>query len=130
MTDAEIAGLARLVEGLNAAGAPVVVEGMRDSAALRAVGYAGRLLEFHGSGGMPGLAERAAGCGRIILLFDCDRKGRQLEAGAARLLSRKAAVDLSFARRLRAATRGRVRCVEELAMYADFVGPRARSPSG
>ena len=95
----------------------VAVEGMRDADALRRLGFSGRLLQFHRFGGMAKFADAAARYKRVIILFDGDRKGRYLTSRAMRLLERRTSVDLSFKRRLRKITCGKVMFTEQLVYY-------------
>lgn len=72
--------LGALLAGLRAADAPVVVEGMRDEAALRALGITAPVLRLHSGVPILHFCEKAArrGIKRVILLTDWDRKGRVL----------------------------------------------------
>ena len=47
----------------------VVVEGKRDSFALKKLGYSGKVLEFHRFGGMINFTDSVAKYENIILLF-------------------------------------------------------------
>ena len=47
----------------------VVVEGKRDSAALRKLGFSGNVLEFHKFGGMINFTDFVARYKNIIILF-------------------------------------------------------------
>ena len=53
----------------------VVVEGKRDSAALKKIGFSGKVVEFHKFGGMINFADSVARHENLIILFDGDRKG-------------------------------------------------------
>ena len=116
----DIAGMRDFVALLNSAGggAAVAVEGRRDSAALRRLGYSGVILEFNRFGGMVDFADHAARYDTVIVLFDRDRKGRYMTGRVARLLQRRTNVEMSFRRRLWKLTRGRVTFIEQLACYA------------
>ena len=99
----------------------VVVEGKRDSRALRKIGYEGKILEFYRFGGIINFADSAANYHRLIILFDRDRKGRILTRKVIQLLQRRTNVDLSFKRRLHTATRGKIMYVEQLVSYESFI---------
>jgi 5S rRNA maturation endonuclease (ribonuclease M5) len=79
----------------------VVVEGKRDSSALKKLGYSGKILEFHRFGGMINFIDSVAKYERLIILFDRDKKGRTLTGKTIQLLQRRTKVDLSFKRKLR-----------------------------
>ncbi len=117
ITAEEAAGVRDLVKSMDAEGGAVVVEGRRDSEALRRLGYRGTILEFHRSGGLAVFADRAAAHGTLIMLLDRDRKGRYLTRRIIRLLQRRARIDMSFGRRLAAITCGRIKFTEQLACY-------------
>jgi len=99
----------------------VVVEGKRDSKALRKIGYQGRILEFHRFGGIVNFTDSVANYQRLVILFDRDRKGRILTGKTIRLLQRRTKVDLSFKRKLRIITKGKIMFVEQLAGYESFL---------
>ena len=122
IAEQEIVDLQRFIADLNSAGGVVAVEGMRDAAALRKMGYSGDIMEFHRFGGMVSFAEHAARYGMVILLFDGDRTGRRLARDAIRLLQRRTRVDTTYRRRLRKVTRGKVMFTEQLSCY---LGPDA-----
>ena len=99
----------------------VVVEGKKDSNALRKIGYKGKVLEFHGFGGIVNFADSVANHHRLIILFDRDRNGRRLTEKTIRLLQRRTKVDLSFKRKLRTITKGKIMFTEQLAIYEAFL---------
>lgn len=99
----------------------VVVEGKRDSRALRLLGYTGQVLEFHRYGGMINFTDTVAKYEKIIILFDRDRKGRYLTGRALSLLQRRAKVDLTFKRKLRLITRGKIMFIEQLVCYESYL---------
>ena len=53
----------------------VIVEGKRDSAALKKLGFSGKVLELHKFGGMIKFVDSVAKYQRLIILLDGDRKG-------------------------------------------------------
>ena len=103
-------------------GALVVVEGLRDLRALRAIGFDGDVLMFCHNGGKHLLIDEAAKYRKTILLLDLDHEGRALTKKAALLLEeKKNSIDLFFRRELPSVTRGRVRHIEELSRYKDYL---------
>ena len=54
----------------------IIVEGKRDSAALRKLGLSGKIIEFHSFNGLVKFADSAARYHKLILLLDGDKKGR------------------------------------------------------
>jgi 5S rRNA maturation endonuclease (ribonuclease M5) len=99
----------------------VVVEGKRDSSALKKLGYSGKILEFHRFGGMINFIDSAAKYERLIILFDRDKKGRTLTGKTIQLLQRRTKVDLSFKRKLRIITKGKIMFIEQLVCYESFL---------
>jgi len=99
----------------------VVVEGKRDSKALRKIGYQGRILEFHRFGGIVNFTDSVANYQRLVILFDRDRKGRILTRKTMQLLQRRTKIDLSFKRKLRIITKGKIMFVEQLVCYESFL---------
>jgi 5S rRNA maturation endonuclease (ribonuclease M5) len=99
----------------------VIVEGKRDSNALRKLGYTGKLLEFHRFAGMVDFADSVAKYERIIILFDRDKKGRTLTGKTIQLLQRRTKVDLSFKRKLRIITKGKIMFIEQLVSYESYL---------
>jgi 5S rRNA maturation endonuclease (ribonuclease M5) len=95
----------------------VIVEGKRDSNALRRLGYTGKILEFHRFSGMVDFADSVAKYERLIILFDRDKKGRTLTEKTIQLLQRRTKVDLSFKRKLRIITKGKIMFIEQLVSY-------------
>ena len=122
VTEQEIHELKDFVSQLNSIQeSVVVVEGKRDAVALRKVGFSGKILEFHKFGGMINFADSVAKYQRLIILFDRDRKGRVLTEKTIQLLQRRTRVDLSFKRRLRVITKGKVMFVEQLVCYESYL---------
>jgi 5S rRNA maturation endonuclease (ribonuclease M5) len=122
VTEQEIIGLKNLVLQLNSkTNCIVVVEGKRDSNALRKVGYCGKILEFHKFKGMVDFTDYVAQYENIILLFDRDKKGRHLTGKTIHLLQRRTKIDLSFKRKLREITKGKIMFIEQLVCYESFL---------
>ena len=99
----------------------VIVEGKRDSNALRKIGYTGKILEFHRFTGMVDFADSVAKYQRLIILFDRDKKGRTLTGKTIQLLQRRTKVDLTFKRKLRIITKGKIMFVEQLMSYESYL---------
>ncbi len=99
----------------------VIVEGKRDSNALRKLGFTGRVLEFHKFTGMVNFADSVAKFERLIILFDRDRKGRTLTGKTIHILQRRTKVDLSFKRKLHIITKGKITFIEQLVSYESYL---------
>ncbi len=122
VNEQEISELKDFVFELNSmADSVVVVEGKRDSNALRRIGYQGEILEFHRFGGMVNFADSVANYQRLIILFDRDKKGRTLTEKTIQLLQRRTKVDLTFKRKLRVITKGKIMFVEQLVSYESYL---------
>ncbi|MGI9567022.1 MAG: toprim domain-containing protein [Nitrosopumilus sp.] len=121
VTEQEILDLKNFIFQLNSLKeSAVVVEGKRDTTALKKLGYFGKVLEFHRFGGMVKFADFAAKHENIVLLFDRDRKGRFLTAKTIQLLQRRTRIDLSYKRKLRIITKGKIKFMEQLVCYEDY----------
>ena len=117
VTEQEILELRKIIAQLNAENCPIVVEGKRDAAALKKLGLNGKILIFQTYGGMVKFSDAMAKSDRIVLLFDADRKGRYLTGKAIELLERRTKIDLSYKRRLRKITKGKIKFIEQLTTY-------------
>ncbi len=98
----------------------VIVEGKRDSAALKKLGFSGKVLELHKFGGMIKFVDSVAKYQRLIILLDGDRKGRYLTRKIVEQLQHRTKVDLSFKRKLVSITKGKIRFIEQLVCYESF----------
>ena len=98
----------------------VIVEGKRDSAALKKLGYSGKVLVLHKFGGMIKFVDYVAKYQRLIILLDGDRKGRYLTGKIIKQLQHRTKVDLSFKRKLVSITKGKIRFIEQLVCYESF----------
>jgi len=122
VTEQEVLEIRKFVNELNSIENSVaVVEGRKDSTALRKLGFTGKVLEFYKFAGMVDFADSVAKYERIIILFDRDRKGRSLTGKAIQLLQRRTKIDLSFKRKLRQITKGKIKFVEQLVCYESFL---------
>ncbi len=99
----------------------VIVEGKRDSDALRKIGHTGKILEFHRFTGMINFADSVAKFERLIILFDRDKKGRMLTRKTIQLLQRRTKIDLTFKRKLRIITKGKITFIEQLVNYESYL---------
>lgn len=100
----------------------VVVEGKRDSAALKKLGFSGTVFELHRFCGMIKFVDYVAKYERLIVLLDGDRKGRYLTGKIIEKLQHRTKIDLSFKRRLVSITKGKIRFIEQLVCYESFFG--------
>jgi len=98
----------------------VIVEGKRDSTALKKLGFSGKVLELHKFGGMIKFVDSVAKYQRLIILLDGDRKGRFLTGKIVEQLQHRTKVDLSFKRKLISITKGKIRFIEQLVCYESF----------
>ncbi|MGI0057087.1 MAG: toprim domain-containing protein [Nitrosarchaeum sp.] len=99
----------------------VIVEGKRDTFALKKLGFSGQIIEFHKFGGIVNFADSVARYEKLIILFDRDRKGRYLTEKTIQLLQRRTKIDLSFKRKLAVITKGKIRFVEQLVCYESYL---------
>jgi 5S rRNA maturation endonuclease (ribonuclease M5) len=95
----------------------VVVEGKRDEAALKRLGFAGKICQFHSFKGLIKFADSMPQYKNLILLLDSDKKGRYLTKRIMSQLQHRMSIDLTFRKKLTIATRGRIRNVEDLSVY-------------
>jgi len=116
ISEQEIAELKEFIFQLNTINQTVIVEGKRDTKALRKLGYSGKILEFHRFGGMVDFAK----CDKIILLFDRDKHGQKLTGKVIQLLQRRTSVDTTFKKKLRKITRGKIMFIEQLVCYESY----------
>ncbi len=103
-------------------GSLVVVEGKRDVSALRSLGFVGKILMLCHNNNFDRLVTEAEKYRKIILLLDLDREGRSLTKKSAILLEgKKHKIDIFFRRNLSSITYGRVKQIEELSKYAEYI---------
>ncbi len=122
VTEQEVIELKNFIFELNSMkDSVVVVEGKRDSIALKKLGYSGKILEFHKFGGMVNFADSVSKHKRLIILFDRDKKGRMLTGKTIQLLQRRTKIDLSFKKRLREITKGKIMFIEQLVCYESYL---------
>jgi 5S rRNA maturation endonuclease (ribonuclease M5) len=101
-------------------GSLIVVEGKRDAEALWKVGFTGSPAVFHHFKGIADfLDSHDSADKKMILLLDMDRTGKYLTSRlVSQLQSRRHSVSLSYKKALARITNGKVRHVEDLAIYA------------
>ncbi|MEK0350988.1 MAG: toprim domain-containing protein [Nitrosopumilus sp.] len=122
VTEKEITGLKNFIFQLNSMkDSVVVVEGKRDSIALKKLGYTRKVLEFHRFEGMIDFADSVSKYKRLIILFDRDKKGRTLTGKTIQLLQRRTKIDLSFKKKLREITKGKIMFIEQLICYESYL---------
>jgi len=122
VTEQEIIELKNFIFQLNSMkDSIVIVEGKRDSIALKKLGYSGKILEFHRFGGMIDFTDSVSKYKRLIILFDRDKKGRMLTGKTIQLLQRRTKIDLSFKKRLREITKGKIMFIEQLVCYESYL---------
>jgi 5S rRNA maturation endonuclease (ribonuclease M5) len=107
------------VKSLNSANnSIVVVEGKYDKDALKKLGYCGKICQFHSFKGLVKFADSIPKYKNLILLLDSDRKGIYLTKRIIVQLQHRMTIDLSYRKELTIVTKGRVKNVEDLSMYA------------
>ncbi len=112
--------LTKLIEA-SARAKPIMVEGKKDTQALRELGVSGTIfnLKTGGKSFLEAAAEiEASGASEVILLLDFDRRGKQ---GTKRLLQdlehAKVKVNLGFWLELKALVGHDIQCIESLPSY-------------
>ena len=119
--ETEIVEIKKFMDSLNSqTNCVVVVEGKRDAAALVKLGYSGKILEFHRFNGMIKFADSAAKHRKLILLLDCDWKGKYLTKKIIDLLEHRTKIDLLFKKKLVSITKGKIRFIEQLVCYESY----------
>ena len=120
-SEKEIDDMKKFIKHLNSKNeSVVVVEGKRDSIALRKLGFSGKILEFHSFKGIVKFSDSVAKYKNIILLLDGDRKGKYLTKRIIDLLEHRTKIDLSFKKKLVSITKGKVRFIEQLVCYESY----------
>ena len=122
VTDEEIENLRNLVFQLNTKkDSVIVVEGKKDSQALKKLGVSAKILEFYRFGGIIKFADAIAQYKNIIVFFDRDRKGKYLTRKTIQLLQRRTKIDLSYKRKLCSITKGKIMFMEQLSIYEHYI---------
>ncbi len=99
----------------------VIVEGKKDSVALKKIGFSGNVLEFHRFGVLRNFVDLVSDYNILIILLDGDRKGKYLTAKIVEQLERRTRIDLSFKKKLVSITKGKIRFIEQLGCYESFM---------
>jgi 5S rRNA maturation endonuclease (ribonuclease M5) len=112
---------------LSESGAPIIVEGRRDEAALRRLGVRGKIYCLKARGeSRHDFLERLDGVSDAIILTDFDREGKKLETWLYKELSQRGIKsDLKLWSRIRSLARTEVRSVEELPSFVRALEHRA-----
>lgn len=119
VTESEIIKLQNFIDSLNSKkDSIVVVEGKRDSTALKKLGFSGKICEFHSFKGLARFADFVTSYKNLIVLFDGDKKGKYLTSKIISQLEHRIRIDLSFKRKLVSITKGKIRHIEDLSIYA------------
>ena len=122
VTEQEVIEIKNFVAHLNSMKQSIViVEGKRDSAALKKIGFSGKVVEFHKFGGMIDFTDSVARHENLIILFDGDKKGKHFTRKTIQLLQRRTNVDLTFKRKLTSITKGKIKFIEQLVCYESFI---------
>ena len=113
---------------LSTEGGAVLVEGKRDVAALRSIGYSGPIFSVSILRASDAARERMrAEVHQMVILTDLDSEGRRLASTFVRFLTREGVKpSLGQRKRLAAASRGAFLHVENLSRFAERV-PELRS---
>ena len=120
-SEKEIDDIKKFIKHLNSKKESVViVEGKRDSNALRKLGFSGKILEFHSFRGLVKFSDSVAKYKNVILLLDGDKKGRYLTKRIIDLLAHRVKIDLSFKKKLISVTKGKIRFIEQLICYEHY----------
>ena len=121
ITEQEVQDIRNFISLLNyQVNSAVIVEGKRDSSALKKLGFSGTVLEFHKFGGMIKFVDSVAKYDKLIMLLDGDRKGKYLTGKIIEQLQHRTKVDLSFKKKLVGITKGKIRFTEQLVSYESF----------
>lgn len=121
VTEQEVQDIRKFISLLNyQVNSAVIVEGKRDSSALKKLGFSGTVLEFHKFGGLIKFVDSVAKYDRLIMLLDGDKKGKYLTGKIIEQLQHRTKIDLSFKRKLVGITKGKIRFTEQLVCYESF----------
>ena len=124
--DSEIIQLKEFISQLNSLqDSVIVVEGKKDTQALKKLGCIKKIFEFHKFKDLNDFAEFAAKYQEVILLFDWDKKGRYLTKRVIKLLERRTKINLTYKRKIRQITRGKIKFIEQLGGYESELRPDA-----
>jgi 5S rRNA maturation endonuclease (ribonuclease M5) len=103
----------------------LLVEGKRDEAALRGLGYEGALITLATLS--RGICPALRGSNKVVILTDLDREGGVLAARSVKSLSRNGInTSLAERRRLKAASHGAFLHIENLSRFAESAALRPK----
>ena len=124
--ESEIIELKKIIDQLNSyEKSVIIVEGKKDSEALRKIGCIGKVLEFHKFNGINDFADKVAKYQEVILLFDWDKKGSQLTRKIIKLLERRTKINLTVKKKIHKITKGKIKFIEQLEGYESELRPDA-----
>ncbi|MEM3514205.1 MAG: hypothetical protein QXQ66_00785 [Candidatus Hadarchaeum sp.] len=99
-------------------GIPIIVEGMDDEKALRALGISGRVRKISNGGSLLNFVEGLSGSKEIVILTDFDKAGDELASFIIKHAKRLGVKPISeFRDRLKPLVRRSVKDVEGLAKF-------------
>jgi len=120
----EVEELKEFIDMLNyksSNGAVVVVEGKKDVIALTTLGFYGNVIMLNSCRSLSRLVDNIQHSKEVILLLDMDSKGRYLTQRIVSMISNRRRVNLFYKKRLVEITRGKIRSVEELVIYKEYI---------
>ncbi len=100
----------------------VVVEGKRDSMALKSLGFKGKIFQLCGSGkGTGNLASELFFYKRVIIMLDFDKKGESLAKSITEKLSYGGiTIDLNTRKKIREIAKG-INHIEDLRKFSQYL---------
>ncbi len=117
-----VESLSQFIRKLNSEEDPlVIVEGLRDAEALRDCGFDGEIFMLCHNQNAAKLQGYSSKYKKIIFLLDNDSEGKSLINRTLRILNGRAKVDLYYQRGLLAASKGKIRHIEELKAYSQSI---------
>jgi len=120
----EVEELKEFIDMLNhesSNGAVVVVEGKKDVIALTTLGFYGNVIMLNSCRSLSRLVDYTQHYKEVILLLDMDSKGRYLTQRIVSMISNRRRINLFYKKRLVEITRGKIRSVEELVIYKEYI---------
>jgi len=120
----EVEELKEFIDMLNyksSNGAVVVVEGKKDVIALTTLGFYGNVIMLNSCRSLSRLVYYTQHYKEVILLLDMDSKGRYLTQRIVSMISNRRRINLFYKKRLVEITRGKIRSVEELVIYKEYI---------
>jgi 5S rRNA maturation endonuclease (ribonuclease M5) len=102
----------------------VIVEGKKDVEALYFVGFKGNIKAYHHFRGTTNFIDQCSlRYNKVILLLDSDRKGSFI---TKKILSQSngKTIDLKYKKKLQKITRGRIKKIEEIKSFYQFLSEK------